>query len=75
MVHTITILDPSGIVPGTIDPTGRVVKSCWLYENPDAGVLVAEIRFEDGTIDARMWPLAANWMTKRENDALQSKSV
>jgi hypothetical protein len=58
-VTRITILSPTDVKPGAVDPKGRVVKTSTLYADEHA-VLVG-VTFENGDATTLMWPNGAGW--------------
>lgn len=66
MTRHIHIMNPADIKAGTKLPDGREVAKCTLYENPEAGVLIAAIDLVDGTQDVRTWALAYGWTINGE---------
>lgn len=55
----ITILSPLDLVPGAIDPDGRVVETARIsYSRRD---VIAYVEFEDGTTSAYLWPNGSGW--------------
>lgn len=61
MATRIVILSPLDLKPGTISPNGKVVASATIYAPGGAQSVVADVRFEDGTSEAVMWPSGIGW--------------